>query len=551
MSGIQDFVALIAGHGTFLLLLLPIVGAVLVAVSAPFGAEVVRRTAFTNVCLSVGIAFLMLIHFRIPSSSDTDSGRRFQMAGEANLELGISQQNREKPLEKKIPDDALLKISVGVDGMNLWILVLIPVVLISAVREVPDSANAAGFLVPLLLMEACLVGVFAATDAIFFVICLEGTGLLLFYLIGRFGTPDHRRELSLLAIAQMAGGLLIFLGLAALALAHWHFTAAGSDDEHALSFSLISLVSTLPPDLREATPAASFRDMAEPTIFWCMTVGFLMWSALFPFHGRFCENGAPWPVSVSMLAYGVLPCLAAFGFLRWILPVCPTAAESAAAFLVPTSLWGAIVCALLALKQTDLKRMVAYASVSHAGLSFAAIATLTAAGLHGGVMHLIGHVAGFAMLAIAVATHREHATSRCTAALILLAGVAICGLPLLSGFPSQWLAFNGFRQFGESSGGGLYAVVMAGSVMILLAWTFLRAGMEAVSTAHANRRSQRAESGNSERTRTIVAEVLLLVVLLLSLGLAPQFVVDRLTPALREISPKSFASSTAKAEDSP
>ncbi|MFQ5732663.1 MAG: proton-conducting transporter membrane subunit [Planctomycetaceae bacterium] len=552
MGGVDDTLTLLAGHATFLLLVLPVIGAILVLVSALWGADVARRTALTNVLFSVAVVVAMLARFEPNPTNDDGTPRRFQMASEAAFEFGVRGPDADSATS---PATGLLRGVVGVDGLSLWFVALIPLVTLAAVHFSPNENNAAGLLSLILLLEAALVGVFAGLNVIFFAVCLEVSSLLFQLIVGFRGAPEHRRGIASLAAWQIAGGLPVFLGLTMLVSAHLWVTGAATGDTPTLTFSLPVLVAELRASIGSLPPSVShYWSLAETLLFWSLMLGFATTAALFPFHGRFCKATPPWPMSAAVTAYGAFPAVGVYGVLRLVVPICESSVAASGGLLIGLLLAGAVYCGLLAVGQSNLKRTVAYAAAAHTGLTMAAALSTTAAGFSGAVLQLVCRLAAFGLLAaILPVLAARYGTLEIRAhgglakrfpgiaGVYFLAVLGLSGLPGLCGFPALWLTIGGFAAAVEGVAAPLAALAVHG----LLAWALLSAGQrifwgpvrETVRDVGTAVPFQTGDGVAPQFAATDWREADLLaiaplVVVLVGLGLAPQFVADRLQPVL-------------------
>jgi len=582
MAGVESSLALVVDHGTFLLLSLPVIGALLVLLSSPWGAEIVFRTTLVNVGFSIAVAALMVIRFdTTPPEEDAAEIPRYQMASETGLERSPARSSKdesargdseEPPPHDDVPEQpkrkrVLFRIAVGVDGISLWLVALIPPMMLAALQHARGARNLAGLCGLLLLLQAALTGVFAAVNVVFFLVCLEAAVVLLFVLIGCWGDPDHRREAVPLAVLQLAGSLLVMFGLISLVVAHYWLTVGGVGDDSTFTSSFVLLAADLPPQKKGLAPlVAEYWSSAEALIFWSLFLGFAITSAVFPFHSRFCSATAAWPGFVGVPAYALWPCVGVYGFLRLAGSTCPNALASHGPMLAACLLGGAVYCGLLALGQSDFKRTVAYASAAHVGLALAVAVTHSPAGIAAAMFHLISHLAGFALLAgIVAAISNRYETLEIRAfsglgkrlpwiaAVYFAAVLAVCGVPGLSGFPALWQTMLGFSESATSGRTAVGFAIAAVAVEAFILWAFLAAGQRifwgplreplrepafgGLTTAGGGSHAAepRRPDGDDWKGGDLAA-ALLLVGVLVVVGIAPQFVAERVGPALKSIS---------------
>jgi NADH:ubiquinone oxidoreductase subunit 4 (subunit M) len=287
----------LAQNFTFLVFLLPLMGAGLVIASSGLGIHVVRRTAMINAILTLLLTTLLVCHYDRRKAADPKERETIQMvsslrwlgAGElptTNAPSAHGEKERASANDRVIagPD---IRLAVGVDGVSLWLILLTAVLMIPAVfagRDV-DRKQPAVFYAQLLLLEASLIGLFASLDVVLFGICLEATSLFLFLLIGGWGGYERRRVVRKYLVCNLCGSLLILLGLIAIVVAHSLMTASPAAVSQP-TFSIPRLVREIPLAAMHSAAAGHYWSGVSPWIFLACCSGLPSRRRWFPFtHG--------------------------------------------------------------------------------------------------------------------------------------------------------------------------------------------------------------------------------------------------------------------------
>ena len=447
----------------------PLVGIALVALAARFGREVVRQSALTTSLITLVLAGVLVAHFPHTTA-----------AGKAP-ELGVTEF---RWLGEHSPID--IRFSVGLDGLSVWLFGLSALLSVTAVLVSWESIKdrAAGFYALLLLLESGMLGVFAARDIILFYIFFEFTLIPLFFLIGIWGSEERRYAAVKFFLFTFAGSVLTFVGL--LTIVIWQYV---SSPTHQLTFSI--------PELTHALAAAPLpidraHGYLQLLVFLALFAGFAIKVPMFPLHTWLPLAHTQAPAAGSVLLAGVLLKLGSYGFLRFCIPLLP----QATAWCLPLLLWlaviGIVYGALLALAQTDMKRLVACSSVSHMGFVMLGIFALNAQGLQGGVLQMLNHgISTGALFALVGMLYDRYHTRKIAdlgglarrlpwlAFFFVLFALSSIGLPGMNGFPGEFLILTGMFQRGWSQsppglGNQLLVVaVLAVSGVVLGAWYML------------------------------------------------------------------------------
>lgn len=340
---------------------------------------------------------------------------------------------------------------VGVDGISLLflpaaVLLFIGVILASwnSVHTLPRLYYSL-----LMLLETATLGVFCALDSVLFFLFWEFTLLPLYFLVSLWGVGPNRRHAAMkYTLVMLAGGVPLLFGFLILA-----FGAAGGGP----------LVFDLPTLLSAPLPGGT-----QYLVFLLLLVGFGVKVPVFPLHTWLPLIAMEGPAAVAALLTGMK--LGAYGLIRFAVPLAPTAAQELHWLMTGLGVVAILYGAAAALAQTNLRRMLAYASLSHVGLVVLGIASFNLQGLQGAVMQLLNFTIAAGGLFL-LASHLHHRTGSTDianlggaartmpllASFFLLYGLAGMGLPGTSGFPAELLIL--MSTFEGHAGAGLAALV--------------------------------------------------------------------------------------------
>jgi NADH-quinone oxidoreductase subunit M len=372
-----------------------------------------------------------------------------------------------------------IQFYLGVDGLNLWLVALTAVLMVSCVlvswRAVQERLPE--YYAWLLLLYAALVGVFLAFDIILFYVFFELTLVPLFFLIGIWGGPERRYAVRKFFIYTLAGSVLTLLGVLAVVLACYHY-----HPRHTLTFAVPELVVRLHELLRQAGPAEpAFWYRFQVWVFLALAAGFAVKVPLLPLHTWLPLAHVEAPTAGSVLLAGVLLKVGAYGFLRLCLPLAPDACLHLGAPLVGgLAVAGILYGALCAGAQEDMKKLIAYSSVSHLGFCMLGMFALNLAGLTGSLLQMVNHglSTGALFLLVGMLYERYHtrylaeyrglgSKLKLLAVFFLIITLSSIGLPGLNGFVSESLCL-----FGAFARDRWLAAFGAGGI-ILGAWYLL------------------------------------------------------------------------------
>ncbi len=410
------------------------------------------------------------------------------------------------------------RYQLGVDGVALALLalvaVLLPVVVLASWHEAEGGARPVRMFFALLLaLEATLVGVFAATDVLLFYVFFEAMLVPMYFLIGSYGGPRRSYAAVKFFIYSLLGGLLMLAAVIGLYVVSADLLGEGTFDLQALR-------------RLEIEPAT------QRWLFLGFFIAFAIKAPLFPFHTWLPDAGAEAPTGAAVLLVGVLDKVGTFGFLRFCIPLFPEASDFFAPAVLVLSIIGILYGALLAMGQTDLKRLVAYTSVAHFGFITLGIFAFTSQGGAGAVLYMVNHglATGALFLIVGIMVARRGTrqigaysgvakVAPLLAGSFLLAGLASLALPGTAPFVSEFLVLLGtFRAVPVAAVVATLGIILA-AMYILIAYQRtmtgpLRAGLEGFRDL-------------SGREAAFLSPVL---VLILVLGFYPAPLLDVITP---------------------
>ncbi len=369
------------------------------------------------------------------------------------------------------PPPVKLEFYLGADGISLSLIALTALLTISAVLISWETIKerAADFYICLLVLEACLIGVFLAFDLLLFYVFFEFTLIPMFFLIGLWGGSQRNHASIKFFLYTLVGSLITLVGLVALVL-----TAVKGGVTTPFSIPALSAHFTAHPIPIET----------QVILFLTLSAGFMVKVPLFPFHTWLPLAHVEAPTAGSVMLAGVLLKLGSYGFLRICLPIYRQACEQVGLPLIATlSIIGIVYGSLCALSQRDIKKLVAYSSVAHLGFCMLGLFALNAEGVTGSVLQMINHglSTGALFLLVGMVYDRYHTRQLddlgglanripLIAVAMVFTSMASIGLPGLNGFVGEFLSLAG--MFKVPVVGPLYAVIGTSGV-VLGAWYML------------------------------------------------------------------------------
>ena len=396
---------------------------------------------------------------------------------------------------------------VGIDGISLPLFLLTtllsPIALLGAWQSVATRVKE--FAVLMLVLETSMLGAFVALDLFLFFIFWEAMLIPMYLMIGMWGGENRLYATVKFILYTMAGSALMLVAILALHVLHLQQAGERSFD----LFDFFGLDLTLGQ---------------QKLLFMAFFLSFAIKVPLFPFHTWLPDAHTEAPTAGSVILAGVLLKMGGYGFIRFCLPLFPAAATEFAPLISLLAVVGILYGALVAMVQPDLKRLVAYSSVSHLGLVMLGIFAGNLAGLQGGILQMVNHglTTGALFLLVGMIYDRRHTRLIADygglwrqmpvfAVFFLVVMFASIGLPGLNGFVGEFLILLGAFEFNR----GFAAVAALGMILsaVYMLWMYQRVMYGEVS--------HEANRGLRDLSAREIALLAPLVVLMFWIGIYP------------------------------
>jgi NADH-quinone oxidoreductase subunit M len=333
-----------------------------------------------------------------------------------------------------------IQYHVGIDGLSLWLVVLstllTPIAVLISWRHIDKRVKE--FHAFLLLMEFGLIGVFVALDLFLFYVFWEVSLVPMYFLIGVWGHERRIYAAVKFFLYTMAGSVLMLAAMVYL------YNLAGTFDYAALV---------------EFVAAGKLAPAEENLLFLAFFIAFAIKVPLFPLHTWLPDAHVEAPTAGSVILASVMLKMGTYGLARFCLPLFPAAARENASWIVVLAIIGIVYGALVAMVQPNMKKLVAYSSVSHLGFVVLGIFSFTQIGLDGAVYQMLNHGVSTGALFILVGYmyERRHSLEIADyggvasaapnlAAVFMVTTLASLGLPMLNNFVGEYLVLQGAAQ---------------------------------------------------------------------------------------------------------
>lgn len=337
------------------------------------------------------------------------------------------------------------RFHLGVDGISLWLVILttllMPISILSSWTAIARSQVA--YYVLMMLLESAMIGVFVSLDLLLFYLFFEASLIPMFLLIGIWGGERRIYAAIKFFIYTSVGSLLMLVGIIALYFVHQRSTGIATFDYAVLIESL-------------RTGALAISPRAEFWLFLAFAFAFCIKVPLWPFHTWLPDAHTEAPTAGSVILAGILLKMGTYGLLRFNFGLFPNAAKQFAPLMITLAVIGIIYGALVAMVQPDVKRLVAYSSVSHMGFVVLGLFSFTAQGMQGALYQMLNHGVSTGALFLFVGMIYERRHTRMISdfgglarpmpwfsALFVFASLSSIGLPFLNGFVGEFLIMLG------------------------------------------------------------------------------------------------------------
>ena len=334
---------------------------------------------------------------------------------------------------------------VAVDGISLWLVLLTtlltPIAILSSWTAI--GKRQLTYYVLMLLLESAMIGVFVSLDLLLFYLFFEASLVPMFFLIGIWGGERRIYAAVKFFIYTAVGSLLMLVGIIALYFIQQGATGVGT-------FDYITLVATM----KSGGVLISAR--AEFWLFLAFAFAFCIKVPLWPLHTWLPDAHTEAPTAGSVILAGVLLKMGTYGLLRFNFGLFPNASRQFAPVMITLAVIGIIYGALVAMVQPDVKRLVAYSSVSHMGFVVLGLFSFTEQGMQGALYQMLSHGVSTGALFLFVGMIYERRHTRMISdfgglarpmpwfsALFVIASLSSIGLPFLNGFVGEFLILLG------------------------------------------------------------------------------------------------------------
>jgi NADH-quinone oxidoreductase subunit M len=363
------------------------------------------------------------------------------------------------------------KYHLGIDGISLLLVMLTTflgmIAILSSWSAIHQRTKE--YYILLLLLQTGMIGVFVSLDFFLFYVFWEVMLVPMYFLIGVWGSDRRLYAAIKFFLYTLAGSVVMLLGI--LALYFYAPVAPGATR----TFDVPTLLAG----------AQTFSDPLKVWLFWGFFFAFAIKVPMFPFHTWLPDAHTEAPTAGSVILAGVLLKMGTYGFIRFSLPLLPTDAAMRSKIIhivIVLSLIGIVYGALVCLMQKDMKRLIAYSSVSHLGFCTLGIFALNPNGLAGSVIQQINHgiSTGALFLIVGVLYERRHtrlisefgglATPMPNfAAIYLIISLSSLGMPLLNGFIGEFTILQGAFQVSKAwAAWGVLGVILGAAYLLWL-----------------------------------------------------------------------------------
>jgi NADH-quinone oxidoreductase subunit M len=452
-----------------------------------------RMVALLGTLLTFGLNMVAVVQFEITAEP------QFALSYEWIRSLGIS-------------------FDLGIDGISMLMVLLtnflMPLIILSTWNR--SIKNLRAYLALLLLTQAAFIGVFVARDMFVFYIFWELT-LIPMYFISLYWGKEKRIPVTFKFFLYTLAGSLVML----LAIIYVYIKSPYQN------FSIETFYQ-----------AGEFLSRSEQYwVFWALFLGFAIKVPLFPVHGWLPDTHTEAPTQGTLLLAGIMLKMGIYGLIRWVLPVTPLAVETFSTVVILLSCAGIVYASCIAIVQKDLKRLIAFSSIGHLGLTTAGMFAMNMQGVQGAILQAVNHgITSVGLFFVAdIVYERLHTRdldrlggiahrAQSFAILFMIMLLGSVALPATNGFVGEFLLFVGLYQYSPGF------TALAGLGIILGAVYMLRAYQKTMLGP--------AQVQNDDFADTRIPEKLVLIplaIVVFAIGLYPMPLLEMAEPAVNEI----------------
>jgi NADH-quinone oxidoreductase subunit M len=425
-----------------LLMVLPLAGSVVVAALPKTNEKLVKQVAFATTLVVMGATIAMATTFQ-----------------RDNVELQFVEKY------SWIPSFGI-NYALGIDGLALVLIlmstILAPVVVLAGWNESHGGRwSVKTFYILILVLETMMIGVFAATDVFLFYVIFEAMLIPVYFLIGGYGTGERSAAAVKFLIYSLFGGLLMLASVIAL------YVMSGAQGGHTFDLAALS--------------SLEMSSTTENLLFLGFFIAFAIKAPLWPLHTWLPDAAKSATPGTSVLLLGVLDKVGTFGMIRYCLTLFPEASKTFTPLILVLAVISIVYGAILAIGQRDLKRLIAFTSISHFGFITMGIFAMTSQGHSGATLYMFNHAFSTAALFLVggwMIARRGSSTiadfgglQRVTpvmAWMFFLAGMSSLALPGLSSFVSEFLVLVGtFTRYPVHAVIATFGIVLAALYILI------------------------------------------------------------------------------------
>ncbi len=405
---------------------------------------------------------------------------------------------------------------LGVDGLSVWFVLLTAFITVIVVLAGWDviTERVAQYYAAFLILSGLMVGVFSAVDGLLFYVFFEATLIPMYIIIGVWGGPNRVYAAVKFFLYTLLGSLLMLV-----AFVYLYYVSGGKFgifDWHAVRIGMT----------------------AQILLFLAFFMSFAVKVPMWPVHTWLPDAHVEAPTGGSIVLAAIMLKLGAYGFLRFSMPITPDASHALAGFMIALSLIAVVYIGLVALVQTDMKKLVAYSSIAHMGFVTLGFFIFNAIGVSGGIVQMISHgfVSGAMFFCIGVMYDRMHSrdiadyggvvnTMPRFAAFFMLFAMANSGLPATSGFVGEFMVILGAVKFNFWIGLVAATTLVWGASYSL--WMYKRVVFGEVANAHV------AELSDARPREMLI--LVLLAAAVMWMGLYPKPMTDLMDASVAQL----------------